>query len=269
MRARKSFPTTLALTALLGFGLLSQAVLADPPPLTPDGNGSYVATVTSAPIFDLSASQEISDGSGTLRTEIVLSPGGKITGGSTDVRSGGFESQMVLKGSAKGANGTVKVTTKAHSFIRINGETDSTATQSFKGTVDSSGTYSGTLSTRYCDKSIGCTTVSLPIRLSLGSGAWGIKLTLDGQGTSVFGAVTITTSVESQEKRRDFNYVAAGKYSPRTGIATLKLSPADGSGAPKLKLKVRMTPSGGIEPWALDSIVDLSGKLLGQKIAVK
>jgi hypothetical protein len=267
-RARRT-PSPIQFAFAAAAGIFSGAFADDAPSLTHDENGSSLMTVTGAPNFDLSVTHTIEDGSGTLKTELHHHANGKLTGGSTHTESGGFESEMQLAGAVKGSNGKATVKTKATSYIKIDGELDSTAKQASKGTVTPDGTYSGVLKTRFCSEYVGCKSFSTPFSSQLGSGDWSIQLTLDGEGRKVFGAVSITTSVQRPEERRVFDYVASGKFAPKTGVATLRLVSAGDPELPPLKLKARMTPSGGIDPWSLDAVLQISGKLLGQKIALK
>lgn len=237
--------------------------------LSADEFGSTVVRITSSPIFDLTSHRVISDGSGELTLDQVHSPEGKLTGYSRDVRGGDFESELFLSGSTKGARGVVQVRSKARSYISIGGEVQSEAVQSSRGVIDSTGNYRGVLATRACDPEFGCHTVTNSFDLQLGSGAWELKLTLDGEGNRVFGPVTLTTSVNHPARKRQFDYVASGKYSARTGVATLRLIPVEGSGGLPLRIKARMTPTTTGEPWVLDGLTEIKGKLFGQKILVK
>lgn len=264
------FPLTtwLALSALIP--VLARPIAADPPTLTADENGSTTVTITSSPLFDMTADVTTGDAGGELRTETYQDARGKLTGHTSHVLGGGFFSEGRMTGTLKGSPKGASVKTKTVSATFIGDELQSEALQVSRGFIDPSGSYEGTVKMRYCDPYIGCKNVGgFPFSHSMGSGAWELKLTLDGQGKSVFGAVSIITSPANPQRRRSFDYNAKGKINLKTGIATVKLISVNADGAPPVKLKVRMTPSSGIDPWTLDEVLQVSGKLLGQKFSVK
>lgn len=98
-------------------------------------------------------------------------------------------------------------------------------------------------------------------------GRWAIRLTFDHVGKHVIGTATVHVGEGDPAHHKSYAANVTGKIAP-DGEATFKLKPIDDNGVGgTLKLRALVIPRSGDTPPALVEILEVGGKILGQKFA--
>lgn len=277
-------------STLLGFFVLwslsgaSAAAQPEAPVVYKDGNGAFHVDFTTPPVYDLSSHMsEVSDGGLVREMHVLHSASGGLNGAGYDTDGNKYSVIHEVKGSCKTKRGETFVTQKIRSIgsLGTDDPKEYRALSVFTGKMEGYGPGTklvGFTETRSClrfdyapfskKKITVCSRSLIPDQVfpHPSAGLWAIRLTFDDDGRNVYGVATVFISDVLPTKMQSHETTVAGRLDD--GEVTFKLDPVD-KGAPfgKITLRARVTPRQGATPPELGEILEVGGKILGQKFA--
>jgi len=277
----------LSRLAFLVFWALTTTASADPAPpdIFEDGNGAFHIDFTTPAVYDLSSHlSEVTDGGLVREMHVRHTAGGALTGAGYDTDGAAYSVVHDVKGSCKTKRGETVVTQKIKSIgsLSTDDEKEYRAVSIFTGKMEGYGPDTklvGFTETRSClrfdygpfskKKIVVCTRNLIPDQVfpHPSAGLWSIRLAFDDDGRNVFGTATVFISDLLPTKVQAHETTVAGRLDDE-GEVTFKLAPVD-KGAPfgKIALRARVTPRQGATPPDLVEVLEVGGKILGQKFA--
>ena len=184
----------------------------------------------------ITGSVEIVAENGNLGIELEGTVKGKLKSGKT----GGTELSFSTKLSGVAGDGQLMTSLKGDA--------------SFQGSIDGAGVLTGAWTTKFCSKAAGCREdVDTAPQETFGGGAWTLFLDISDLGDGKLGG----SAAAELGDGTTCSYELSGKYSSKSDLASLKLSPTNAT-CDKTSIK--------LEDVRLDSILEaqMKYKLFGQ-----
>lgn len=275
---------------MLGFfvcwSLTTHPAAAQPeaPSIYRDGNGAFHVEFDSPPVYDLSSHlSEVTDGGLVREMHVRHTATGALTGAGYDTDGGQYSVIHEVKGSCKTKRGETFVTQKIKSIgsLGTDDPKEYRALSIFTGKMEGYGPGTklvGFTETRSClrfdygpfskKKITVCTSNLIPDQVfpHPSAGLWAIRLAFDDDGRNVFGTATVFISDVLPTKVQSHETTVAGRLDDE-GEVTFKLDPVGEAPFGKITLRARVTPRQGATPPELVEILEVGGKILGQKFA--
>ena len=268
------------LTAMsLGSVLLGTGAFAAPPTIELGDEGDHVITFTTPGVYDFSVDDQTVEG--TLDHYEVISHDltGKIDGLITD-SDGDVRLVTEIAGSVKTSHGITVMTTKLKGQGVI-GDGDliksTAAKRSEVHGIGAAATLFTTIKLKTCvlarlpfsDKyNKTCSRGGGTHESALGSkGDWEIRI--EGLAEPALGELigtgAITTNLHSTKFKRTTPVLVTGKRGNDGTTAKIKLTPLDENGDGPVTIVARVIAGPGVLHPAIDAVLEVKGKLLGQK----
>jgi hypothetical protein len=256
----------------------------EPPSVYKDGNGAFHIDFTTPAVYDLSSHlSEVTDGGLVREMHVSHTASGALTGAGHDTDGADYSVIHEVKGSCKTKRGETFVTQKIKSIgsLSTDDPKEYRALSVFTGKMEGYGPDTklvGFTETRSClrfdyapfskKKIVVCTRSLLPDQVfpHPSAGLWTIRLAFDDDGRNVFGSATVFISDVLPTKVQSHETTVTGRIGD-DGEATFKLDPADGAPFGKITLRALVVPRQGATPPELVEILEVGGKILGQKFA--
>jgi hypothetical protein len=260
--------------SLIAFALLGTLLLTDaraeaqlaPPTIFKDWHGAFHIDFTTPNVFDLS-SDWVSHGSN-----------GKLSGLLRTTDGGGIDLIHKFSGSCKMSRGVTTVKQRILIGGTVGNGDEYNSVSNFEGTMVGYGLDAklvGDTVTKVClrydlqpfskRKIIVCDVQTVLDEMWSHDGRWAIRLEFDNVGKKLTGTANVYVAEFNPGKAKQYATTVTGKLDP-DGEANFKLTPIDDNGiGGTIKLRAVVIPRNGDTPPELVEILEVGGKILGQK----
>ncbi len=256
----------LLLTVSLGTAVADDQLAA--PTIFEDGNGTFHVDFTTPSVFDLSSDLVTHDDAGRFRAAWrEVDP------------ASGIDLLHTVSGTCKSSRGVTTVKQRVIIAGQVGGGDAYKAVSNYKGVMVGYGADAelvGINQTRSClkfdyapfsTKKVVVCTNSFDDQVFPHDGRWAIRLTFDHVGKHVIGTATVHVGESDPAHQKSYAANVTGKIAP-DGEATFKLKPVDDNGVGgAITLRALVIPRSGDTPPVLVEILEVGGKILGQRFA--
>lgn len=269
MRTRRVLPLAFLLTLSLVLAPVPARAQLAPPSIYVAGSGVFYIAFTTPNVFDLS-SDWVTHGSS-----------GKLSGTLRTTDHDEIDLIHKISGSCKQSRGVTTVKQRILIGGTVGGGDEYNSVSNFEGTMVGYGAGAklvGHTSTKVClrydygpfskKKLIVCDVSTLDDQVWSHDGRWSITLGFQTVGKKLTGTAVVSVAESSPEKRKSYETTVEGKLDP-DGEANFKLKPVDGSNGigGTITLRALVIPGNAVTPPQLLEILEVGGKILGQKFA--